>query len=589
MQSKPLQHDVVGWGRSSAPWARPGAPSVSSALALALHGLGIRHAFGVLGGGIAAFAAGLADSPIQFFHLRHEAGAGFAAIEAHFASDRPTLAVVTTGPGLFNILNPMMAARMDGAKVLLISGFTSRSQVGRGAVQETSLHSMPSDLLRPGSIFHDVAIPETPEELPGLIERLQRGFSRPGGWVVHVGLPMSLQTRLLEAPLPPPSTGWRLALPEPSEEALHLTLDALLDPSALLWVGFGARRAGPALRRLAEAASLPVVTSPRAKGVFPEGHPLCIGVSGAGGSPAVKTWFATHPPKTALVVGTRLGEVTSFLAPGLAPRQGWIQVDIDAEAFGMAFPQVPGLGILADAGAFFEALLARMTPEWREKRLALAAATRQALADIQTVPARLEPMLGPIRPPFLIQALQDHVVEASELQVLSEAGTSFTWCNAGLRFEQANRYRTSAAWGSMGHFTTGCVGAALVTGKKVVTVVGDGAMLMNNELNSAAQYGAQVVWIVLNDSQLGLNFHGMLALGMRPIETQFPRTDFVAFARSQGADGVAVRQESELADALAWALAANGPVVVDVHIDPSVPSPVIAERVRSLAAQASQS
>jgi acetolactate synthase-1/2/3 large subunit len=138
----------------------------------------------------------------------------------------------------------------------------------------------------------------------------------------------------------------------------------------------------------------------------------------------------------------------------------------------------------------------------------------------------------------------------------------------------------------MGHFTTGCVGAALVGKRPVVTIVGDGAMLMNNEINTAVQYNARVVWVVLNDAQLGLNQHGMTALGMRPVETQMPRTNFVMFAESQGARGRAVASEADLAGALDWALTTDGPVVLDVNVDPGIPSPVVAERIASLQRQA---
>jgi acetolactate synthase-1/2/3 large subunit len=94
-----------------------------------------------------------------------------------------------------------------------------------------------------------------------------------------------------------------------------------------------------------------------------------------------------------------------------------------------------------------------------------------------------------------------------------------------------------------------------------------------------------VVWVVLNDAQLGLNFHGMGALGMTPVETQLPRTDFVAFAASQGAAGIAVDREADLAAALDRALATPGPVVVDVRIDARIPSPILAQRISSLASQ----
>lgn len=572
--------DVVGWGERAAPWAAPQAPTVARAIFHALHAAGVREAFGVLGGGVAPLAAGLEGGPLRFYHFRHEAGAGFAAIESYFATGRPAVVVVTTGPGLFNVLNAAMAARVDGAKLLVLSGFTARPQVGRGAVQETSLHTMPADLTRPGSIFHDVAIPEREDELAAVLGRIVRGFAAPGGHVVHLGLPLPLQGTLLRPALTSHGAAWSVDRPAPSSAAVDACLEALRDSGAALWVGHGALAARDHLRRFAEAAHLPVITSPRAKGLFPESHPLFVGTSGAGGGPDVERWFRARRPRHVVVVGTRLGEVTSFLAPGLAPSERWTHVDIDPAAFGAAYPEVPGRGIVADAAQFFAALHARAEATgWFAHREPLAPLAR-----------RVHPPLAPrasgdVRPPFLLQAIQARVVDDGDALVMSEAGTAFTWCNAYLRFDAPGRYRTSAAWGSMGHFTTGCVGAALATGRRVVAVVGDGAMLMNNEINTAAQYGARVLWIVLNDAQLGLNHHGMLALGMRPLETQMPRTDFVAFARSQGADGLAVAGEIDLDAALRRALAHDGPFVLDVRVDPTIPSPILAERTRSLARQ----
>lgn len=574
--------DVVGWGAGGAAWAAPRAHSASRAIAVALHEAGVREAFGLLGGGIAPFAAGLASAPIRFHHCRHEAGAGFAAIEAHFATGRPGLVVVTTGPGLFNVLNAAMAARVDGAKLLVVSGFTSRAQSGRGAIQETSLLTMPGDLTRPGSIFHEVALPETEDELAHALGRIQRGFAAPGGFVAHLGLSLTLQTLMLTRPLSFVSpAAWSIDAPAPSLAAVDACLEALAEPSAAIWAGHGARGASAVLRRFAERGALPVITSPRAKGVFPESHPLFVGVSGAGGSPAVRDWFEQRRPAHLLIVGTRLGEVTSFLAATHTPSGGWTHVDLDSTAFGAAFPQVPGRGVVADAERFFTALLARAEAiGWFARRVAATSVER---ARPELLAARSD---GDVRPTFLMQTLQARVVRATDAVVMSEAGTSFTWCNAGLRFDAPGRYRTSAAWGSMGHFTTGCIGAALAGGRRVVTVVGDGAMLMNNELNTAAQYRARVVWVILNDAQFGLNEQGMTALGMRPVETQMPRTDFVAFARSQGVDGLAVAHEVELDAALTRALAHDGPFVLDIRIDRTIPSPVIADRIRSLRRQA---
>jgi acetolactate synthase-1/2/3 large subunit len=577
--------EISGWGLTGAAWADPESPSLSRAIAQAFHDAGVRHAFGLLGGGIAPFAAGVCNTPIRFFHFRHEAGAGFAAIESYFATGRPALVIVTTGPGLFNVLNAAMAARVDGAKLVVVSGFTSRHQMGRGAVQETSFHSMPAELTRPGSIFHDVAIPETEEELTNALGRILRGLAAPGGFVAHLGLPLALQTKVLPSPFPRSSVAraWSFDAPSPSPAALDACLAALEDETAALWVGHGALGARDAIIRFVEEASLPVITSPRAKGLLPENHPLLVGVSGAGGSPDVQRFFASWSPRHVLVVGTRLGEVTSFLSPVLTPTDSWIHVDLDETAFGAAFPSIPGRGIISDAERFFEALQARAAQTgWLARR---GVPSRFARSPRQVLEPRTQ---GRVRPSYLMQVLQEVVVERTDALVMSESGTAFTWCNAHLRFDEPGRYRTSAAWGSMGHFTTGCVGAALCGARRVVAVVGDGAMLMNNELNTAAQYEADVLWIVLNDAQYGLNKHGMLALGMRPIETQMPVTDFVAFARSQGANGASVASEQDLARALSDAVAHKGPFVLDVAIDGTIPSPVLAERTRSLKRQATE-
>jgi acetolactate synthase-1/2/3 large subunit len=574
-------NEVVGWGTAGAAWARPDAEGVSRAIATTLYEVGVREAFGLLGGGIAPFAAGLSNTPIRFFHFRHEAGAGFAALESWFETGRPGVVVVTTGPGLMNVLNAVMAARVDGAKYLLISGFTSPQQVGRGAVQETSLASMPADVVRPGSLFHDVAIPETVEALAAALARFKRGLSAPGGFVAHLGLPLSLQTQLLQVPLPR-GASWEVALPAPHTTTIDRCLAFLEDPSAVLWLGHGARGAAETLRTFAERARLPVICSPRAKGIFPESHPLFLGVSGAGGSPRVQRYFGERRPKHALVIGTRLGEVTSFLSQGLMPSEGWVQVDLDPTAFGAAFSQPRGLGVVSDANLFAQSLQRRAEDiGWFQRRpLSAPIEAPPAVVPLSPLPE------SPVRPPYLMERLQSLVIDRTDALLMSEAGASFTWCNSHLRFEAPNRYRTSAAWGSMGHSTSGCIGAALAGKRRVVAVVGDGAMLMNNELNTAVQYAANVTYVVLNDAQLGLNEHGMTALGMRPVETQMPRTDFVAFANAQGMEAIAVHTEPELDAALERANGVTGPFLVDVTIDRSLPSPVVADRIRSLQHQA---
>jgi acetolactate synthase-1/2/3 large subunit len=189
-----------------------------------------------------------------------------------------------------------------------------------------------------------------------------------------------------------------------------------------------------------------------------------------------------------------------------------------------------------------------------------------------------------VRAAALMQAIQRVIVDGSDAVVMTESGNAFAWGNHLLRFDEPGRYRVSVGFGSMGHFTAGVVGAALARGGKAVAVVGDGSMLMNGEVNTAVAAGARAVWVVLNDGGYGMVEHGMRALGFRPVQTEIPSVDFVALARSMGADGVRVEREVELDDALTAAMEAPGPFVVDVRVDPSEPGPWM-KRIQALIAQ----
>jgi acetolactate synthase-1/2/3 large subunit len=136
----------------------------------------------------------------------------------------------------------------------------------------------------------------------------------------------------------------------------------------------------------------------------------------------------------------------------------------------------------------------------------------------------------------------------------------------------------------MGHFVTGIVGAALACKGKAVAIVGDGAMLMNNEVSTAVNYQIPAVWIVLNDGGYNMCDQGVAMLGFKGMDAKIPQADFVRIACGMGADGIRVERESDIQAALEKAMAAAGPFVVDVVIDPTRLAP-IGGRIESLISQ----
>lgn len=549
--------------------------TVAEAVVKMLEELGVSYAFGVAGGAMASLWGSLSNSLMQVLNFRHEGGAAFAAAEAYFATGRPAVVFTTAGPGITNALTGLFAARGEGAKVILLSACTTAPQRGRWAIQETSAYTLPnSGIFSSGALFNYATIVESAEELPQIGRRLALGLSQAGGFVAHLSIPTGVQTSLLNTSLPRLDLCHSLATP--SEETIAKCVQLLSEGPFAIWVGFGAREAANEIRELAERTGAAVMCSPRGKGIFPEDHPQFVGVTGLGGHASVLTYMQEQTPVRTLVLGTRLGEPTSFWSNSMVPERGFVHVDIDPQVPGVAYPFVETFPVQSDVGMFLKALLKHL-PEshGQSKTLSLPCPEREAIA----------PSVGNlIRPEILMEAIQRVIVEGSDAVVMAESGNSFTWATHLLRFVEPNRYRVSTGVGSMGHNVAGVVGAAQARNGKAVAITGDGSMLMNSEISTAVKYQIPAVWIVLNDARYNMCYQGMKLLGLKGADATIPPTDFVMVARGMGADGIHVESESDIQAALEKAMASSVPFVVDVVIDPNRTAPSKG-RNQSLAAQ----
>lgn len=565
---------------SQAKLNRSRAPShdVSSEIVRALELAGVREAYGLLGGAGHPFFEAMQHASLRILHFRHEAGAVFAAMESWFAGARPVLVFTTTGPGITNALTGVAAARRDGAKLVLVSASTGAARRGRWAFQETSPWTMGNmGLFEPGSLFDLAARIESAQELPAVLSRLHAGLARRGGFVAHLSLSPDVQASPIDRDLADVPAPREVMPPAVSDAQVEEIVTRLKGRDVLAWVGFGAREAWRATRAFVRACDARVVCTPRGKGIVAESDPAFVGVTGLGGHAAVLEEIAPRRPDVTVVLGTRLGEMSSFWREELVPRETFIHVDVDTDAIGTAYPEAPCLGVVADVGELLRRVTPRLPPVTAPR---LGVVRREAPAIAAAVPGPP----GLVRASALLRAMQRIVVQGSDAIILAEAGNAFVWGSQALAFDQPGRYRVSMGFGSMGHATTGVLGAALGSNGPAVALVGDGALLMNNEINTAVAYEIPAIWVVLNDGGFGLVDQGMRSIGFTPADLRIPRCDFAAIARAMGALGERVDREDGLDAALARALNSGRPYVVDVLVDPSERSP-FGDRGASLRAQ----
>lgn len=183
---------------SAPPCPLLGADAVADAFAR--HGIERIHVFP--GGTIApVFEAALARG-IEIFTARHEQGAGYAALAAARLRGRPEVAMVTSGPGVTNLVTPVADAYFDSTPLVVVTGQVGTSDMrGERPVRQRGFQEVDTTaVMRP--VTKEQLCPLRPDEVGAALERAFHvsAAGRPGP--VLVDLPMDVQRGALDGLLP---------------------------------------------------------------------------------------------------------------------------------------------------------------------------------------------------------------------------------------------------------------------------------------------------------------------------------------------------------------------------------------------------
>jgi len=251
---------------------------------------GVEVVFGLPGGAIYPIHDALLDSSIRSITTRHESGAMFAAAGYAQAPGKLAVVAVTSGPGMLNAMTGLASAWCDGLPVMLLVGEVPHAAHGKGVLQDGSAHGLHLvDMARHVTKL-SVEVPR-PSALPHLVHRAITTATSGKPGPVMLTLPMDVTTALIR----PPRIDASIAIGETLPAETLGEVDALLRAAErpLILAGSGARNAADRLRQVAELLRCPVATTPKGKGVFPENHPLALGVLGMGGHVSARAYLAS--------------------------------------------------------------------------------------------------------------------------------------------------------------------------------------------------------------------------------------------------------------------------------------------------------
>ena len=552
------------------------------ALIRALEEEGVEVMFGLPGGAILPVYDPIIDSSIRHVLVRHEQGAGHMAEGYAQATGRPGVAMVTSGPAATNIVTPLCNAYLDSTPLVVVTGQVPLPAIGTDAFQECDTTGITMAVTK-----HNFLVTEA-QDIPRTVKEAFHiaTTGRPGP--VLIDIPKDI----VDPKNPRSSMEWtgdvEMDLPgyHPRTEVDQSAIEAAAElirsaERPILYVGGGVlkARAAEALRELVELSGIHVVTTLMARGAFPDGHDLCLGMPGMHGNFTAVT--AMQEADLLVALGARFDDRVTGRIDGFAPGAQIVHVDIDAAELGKV--RRPDVAIQGDCRVAIEALVAALVAGGVGN--ADRTAWRSRISGWQErFPLTYEPSApgDRLKPQYVIEQLRDATPE--DTIVTSGVGQHQMWASQYWNFEHPYTWINSGGLGTMGFSIPAAIGAKVGCPDRMVWAVdGDGCFQMTaQELVTSTVENIPIKVALLNNSYLGMvrQWQDMFyeeRLSEVHLSQDVP--DYKAWAESMGCVGMRVDNPEEVPAAIAKAneiddrsVVIDFRVATDEKVYPMVPS-----------------
>ena len=548
------------------------AMHAGEAVAEALREEGVERIYSVPGSHIHPIYDGLSREPsVRFITCKTEPNTSLMADAYGRLTGKPGVCLVTAGPGGLNSMAGVAQAYGAASPMVHLSGavpLKADMEAFHGVDDPAFVHEMFKKITKWSARVEKIG--DIPEVMAKAFHIARSG--RPGP--VHVELPrvsdyseyiLQETSAVLPAYQRIPTT---VTLPDPAyvdQCARRLTASR----APVLAAGKGIIRQGAMaqLTALAEKLQAPVIFAQDAIGVFPEAHPLFAGYFQRQRSHPL-CLMALERTDLVLAMGLRAGAAEMSELKERAPEKNMILIGFDDAQTAHYHGDDERV---ADPKLFLDALLARIGDYQRapDEAFLQQLATRKAAVRVQLA-ADVAPHMGdnPIYPGVLMEAM-NRVLD-DQAVVASDVGNCQMWARTFRRIATPESFMQSGVWNAMSFGLPSAIVAKMEFPKRdVIALAGDGAFLMTiGDLPTAAEYGANIVVVVLNDGAFGQTYMQQTNIYGHIYGTAFKSPDFSQIANACGCKGIRVTDPRDIESALRQGIAATKtqPALVEVMV-----------------------
>jgi len=524
--------------------------------------LGMSEIFTLVGDHLNEVLAVAARRGVRIVDFRHESGVTHAADTWARLTRKPSVSLVTGGPGHTNSLTGIATANLACSPLIAVSGSRATTMAQRQAFQDLDQVSM----TRP--VVKWAAEPPNAAQIPFYLWRAYAEATSGRMGTVHLTIPVDVFQQKTEAParMPPPAGA---VPPCPAAQDIERALELLgkaKRPVVIAGSGVWWADAAAELRQFAERTNLPVYTITMARGLLSDEHPLCMGYADPALNKAVHVAF--KEADVFLVLGKRMDFRLALGGPRLFPAEAkFIQVDIHSQELGMN--RRLDLGICADLKATLRAFLDTIGPNawpandaWLGRLRALRDEWESRLSEIA------RDREAPIHAAAFFVELRKHLPPGV---LYSWDGADFGhWGRAIVPAVEPGGWVRLGPLGTIGSALPNSIGLKLANPDRPVALIsGDGSLgFYLVEFDTMVRHNLPIVIIVGNDAGWGLEreLQKEFNPGEPTVGCELRPTRYDLIMRGFGGDGETINTLDEIGPAVRRAFSAGVPYVLNVNI-----------------------
>jgi acetolactate synthase-1/2/3 large subunit len=537
--------------------------SGARSLMIALEKEGVNIAFGLPGGANLPIYDELYKSNIRHVLVRHEQSASHMADGYGRVSRRPGVCFATSGPGATNIVTGIATAQADSAPMVAITGQVPSKMIGRDAFQESDIIGITNPIVK--YAFQ----PLNPGEIPEVVKKAFyiASTGRPGP--VLIDIPKDVQQNEVEMHFPSEVKirGYH-PLVDPNVKEIERATEMLLSaerPIILAGGGVIISSAFAELQSIAELLMIPVVTTFKGKGSFPENHPLSLGPIGMHGHAEANKMMTEAD--CVLACGSRFSDRSVGTFEEFEKNLKIIHMDVDPAEIGKN--QTTNIAVVGDVKTSLR-IMVKMLIQKAIKQNGENAWVKRVKETKDYYRENLKVHPHPLAASKILKKLRE-VLPAQSI-VTTEVGQHQMWASLFFDVIHPGTFFSSTGLGTMGWGFPAAIGAkAARPDVPVLDIAGEGSFNMTeNSLAVSVLEDLPVIVFLLNNFTLGMvaqwqrTFYNRRMIGVDLKNCP----DYVKVAEAYGAQGIRATTIDEVGRAVQTALKSNVTTVIDIPIDP---------------------